>query len=299
METVTERGDADDPLLTLPPIAGGDEEGDAGGDVATEDVDTAGDDVGGDSGEESGEEGQEGEEGTEGEASQEEGEVAEGQEEGQEPDAAAPGGRMPRAVPYDRFKEVNDRLRAVEAERSALVNRFLSGQGQNRGQDTARQAQELPQEYAELDKGMRGYMLHYLEPLAESILHLQGAYGDMADQAGFYRGAGRTLTPQQAQLVEQTRQALSQKLRQPVERADALLFLRGHPTYGKHFVDQQAVQRRELANGVVAARRQAGKLGGRAPVARGKGERTAVDLNTLPRKDRIAYFERVMGNTPV
>jgi hypothetical protein len=121
---------------------------------------------------------------------------------------------------------------------------------------------------------------------------------DSRDESSFYRGVGRGLNEQQAEMVERAREALSQKMRQPIERADALLFLRGHPTHGKVFVNQQAQQQQQLSNGVAAARRQAGAVGGRKPFARSPNPGT-VDLNQLPRAERVRVFERSMGDTPV
>lgn len=290
METLNR--DLEDQML--PPIAGGDGEGDEGA------IDQpAGDDTGGgDPGSEG--EGQPGDEGqVEGDQQQQQ----DDQQQGQQGQAGQPGGEFggspagnaPGSVPYSRFKEVNDRLRAVEQERSLLFNRFAGEKG---GQNGGQPARQLPAEYAELDKGMGNYMRHYLDPIAEHIIEQREIVSDLRDESRFYRGVGRGLNEQQADLVEQAREALSTKMRQPVERADALLFLRGHPTHGKLFVDQQARQQQQLANGVATARRQAGQVGGRKPVARTQTPGT-VDLNTLPRSQRVKVFEQAMGNTPV
>lgn len=285
--------DLEDQIGMLPPIAGGDGEGDEGA------IDqTAGDDTGGgDPGSEGQQEGQPGDEGqVEGDQQQQQqGDQQQGQGQAGEGGGGGPGGSASGMVPYSRFKEINDRLRAVEQERSLLFNRFAGEKGQGNGQQQPRQ---LPTEYAELDKGMGGYMRHYLDPIAEVVMDMRSQMADSKDESSFYRGIGRTLNEQQADLVEQAREALSQKMRQPVERADALLFLRGHPTHGKLFVNQQARQEQQLANGVATARRQAGQVGGRKPVARTATPGT-VDLNTLPRSQRVKVFEQAMGNTPV
>lgn len=302
METLTSDFDADE--LSLPPIAGGDDEGE-GDEVATGDS-PAGDEAGGDDNAEG-----DAQEGAEGDEEQQQGDQqqqfdANGQPIG--PGAGygaegAPGGAGgPGPVPYSRFKEINDRLVARDREFSTLLQRFGQG-GPVDGQNGRQAAPEVPEQYRELDKGMGGYMRHYLDPVAQHIMGMQQRYdqqiADFRDESKFYRGSGRGLNDTQIDLVEQTREALSQKLRQPVERADALLFLRGHPQHGKLFVDQRATQQRTLENGVVAARRGAGKVGARGTVTRGRGDTDNVDLNKLPRAERIRVFERSMGNTPV
>lgn len=290
--------DFDDPILLVPPIAGGDGETE-GVEGAETDGEPAGDETSGaDSGEESEQPPQDGEEQVPGEQDPQQ------QEQDGQPQAGGgyddgQGGRMPQSVPYSRFKEINDRLRAVDAERTMLLGRVTSPGGQPNGQSGAQPGpREVPEQYRELDKGMGGYMRHYLDPIAEVVMDMRSQMADSKDESSFYRGIGRTLNEQQADLVEQAREALSQKMRQPVERADALLFLRGHPTHGKLFVNQQARQEQQLANGVATARRQAGQVGGRKPVARTATPGT-VDLNTLPRSQRVKVFEQAMGNTPV
>lgn len=292
METMTRGFDEFD--VILPPIAGGDDEIE-GGEVATE-TEPAGDDPGGGDAVEEGTE-----EGPEGDETQPEGdEGQEGQEgePGGEPGGEA-SGRVQQAVPYSRFKEVNDLVRELRQQNQLLISRWPGGQGNGQPNGGQPAIPEMPKEYVELDKGMAGYMRHYLDPIATHIIEQRNVITELRDESRFYRGPGRTLNERQSDLVERTRDALSQKLRQPVERADALLFLRGHPQYGREFVDQQAAQSRALQNSVTAARRQAGKVGARGAVSRGRGESETVDLNKMSRPERIRYFERVAGNTPV
>lgn len=296
MDTLT--GDLGDHIGILPPIAGGDGEGE-GDEGAIYSSDPAGGDAGSGEPGEGQAEGQPGDEGQAGGDQQQQDDQQQGQGQPGQPGGefgGAPGGAAPGSVPYSRFKEVNDRLRAVEGERAMLFKRSFEGNGQ--GQNGGQPARQLPAEYAELDKGMGGYMRHYLDPIAEHLIESREIVSDLRDESRFYRGVGRGLNEQQVDMVERAREQLSQRLRQPIERADALLFLRGHPTHGKLFVDQRAQQQQQLSNGVAAARRQAGAVGGRKPVARTATPGT-VDLNSLPRAQRIKVFEGAMGNTPV
>ena len=298
--------------LELPPIAGGDETAEGGEGT---DVSPAGEDASGDgTGEQAPEEGAEGEEQQQeqfdenGQRIDENGQPIgpDGQPIGQAGGLNGDGmqnGRQPsQMVPYSRFKEINDRLASRDREFQTLLERFgQGGAGGQQGQQ--QQPPEMPEQYRELDKGMGGYMRHYLDPFATYMMNMKNGYdrdiANVRDESSFYRGSGRSLNEQQSQLVEQTREALSAKLRQPVERADALLFLRGHSEYGKLFVNPRQQQQQQLTQDVVAARRQAGKVGGRGAVPRGRGEAQTVDLNAMPRSQRVAHFERVMGNTPV
>jgi hypothetical protein len=303
--------------VELPPIAGGDETVEGG--EGTE-VSPAGEDTGGDgTGEQAPEGGAEGEEQQEqfdenGQRIDANGQPldANGQPMGQagggyNGDGQPNGRQQSQYVPYSRFKEINERFTASERERAMLVQRLAQG-GEAQQQQSRQQPPEMPEQYKELDKGMGGYMRHYLDPIAQYVTEMKNGYdreiSEVRDESRFYRGEGRTLTPQQSQLVETTRDALTQKLREggfrgSVERTDALLFLKGHAQYGKLFADPRQQQQQVLNQGVVAARRQAGKLGGRGAVTRERGETATVDLNAMPRSQRIAHFERVMGNTPV
>lgn len=290
--------DFDDPILLVPPIAGGDGETE-GVEGAETDGEPAGDETSGaDSGEESEQPPQDGEEQVPGEQDPQQ------QEQDGQPQAGGgyddgQGGRMPQSVPYSRFKEINDRLRAVDAERTMLLGRVTSPGGQPNGQSGAQPGpREVPEQYRELDKGMGGYMRHYLDPIASHLIETRSVIGDLRDESTFYRGAGRGLNDQQAQMIEQARQGLSQKLQQPVERGDVLNWLKGDSRYAKFFADPQKAANQNLANGVVAARRSAGKVGGRAPVARGR-EPGAIDLNKLSRPQRIKEFERLAGDSLV
>ncbi len=281
--------------IVLPPIAGGDETVDVG--APEGDVSPAGDPAGGDENQQgTNDQGQD-------DGRQQDGETDQRQD--QRFDTAGQalldgqGNGTPQSIPYARFAESRAEVRELRGQINKLIERMGSGESPRR--ESERKAPEMPEHYRELDKGMGGYMQHYLNPLAEHILAMRDAHNqaitDFRDESRFYRGAGRNLSEQQMTLVESTREALSQKLGQHVERADALMFLRGHPQYGQHFVDRQAQDSRDLNNDVVAARRSAGTVARRGTM-RGSGEQT-VDLNSMPRSQRIAHFERVMGDQPV
>ena len=255
----------DDILFGLPPIAGGDGEGEgdstagdaAGGDTPGEGQDGQGDGQG--KGDQGGPAGQ-------GDAPQDDGR-------GQ---AKSP------HVPYERFQEVNERLRQTEATLHTLLRR-QNAPGEGDGRNGRRQYKP-DDDHAEYHKVLGpyvgSYVGHHLEPLAAIVMQLHGQQADQADATRFYRNSeNAALPPKALEAIEKTVEELRPKISQ-ITRIDVLNWLRGSREHADLFVTKPKPQPR-LAEATVAANRSAGNTP--RPAAGGRGGGKPTDLSTIDR----------------
>lgn len=224
---------------------------------------------------------------------------------GPTPDRAPQGATAPegqeqdeprRSRAQDRIQELADQARTAKLEADFWRNK-VEGTGKAREPEKAR---ELPPELKDLDTAMSPLLNHYLTPYQQQLQQSQLRHDWITDRLEFYDDYPQYRDKEHRSLIEQATVALSQRLGQRVDRADVLMYLRGHDKYGPMFVDkekQQEANQRELDESGVAARRQASRGGGRAPAMRTR-EEGPPDLKAMTPADRVRYFETQRGDEP-
>lgn len=204
-------------------------------------------------------------------------------------------GRRPRA--QDRIRELSDEARTNKLE-ADFWRRKAEGDGQARREPE--KARELPPELKDLDAGLGPYMKHHLTPLQQQLQQAEVHRAWIDDRMNFYDDYPQYRDKEHRQLIEGATAALSTRMGQRVDRSDVLMYLRGHEKYGELFVDkekEQAANQRGLDESEVAARRQAGRGGGRAPAMRTR-EDGPPDLKAMSAAERVKYFETQRGDEP-
>lgn len=207
---------------------------------------------------------------------------------------------QPRSRAQERIQELIDRERTTALERDWWRRKAEGGEGAGTGRAQPDKGREMPPELKDLDTALGPYMKHHLSPYEQANVRAQIRHDWLVDRMEFYDDYPEYRDKKFRALIEDATGALSAKLGQRVDRADVLMYLRGHPKYGELFVDKQKQQtehQRALTESEVDARRGAGRGGGRPPVARSR-EDGPVDLKSMSPAERVKYFETQRGDEP-